>query len=55
MDPKTFKAKAAGTVVRPSVGYHAFVPALLPPKLQFDAHFAVAISQADAVFSPIRT
>jgi Fic family protein len=53
MDPGTFKSKASGKVVRTPAGYHAFIPALLPPKLNFDARFAVAISRADAALSEL--
>jgi Fic family protein len=53
MDPGTFKSKASGKVVRTPAGYNAFIPALLPPKLQFDAAFAIAISRADAALSEL--
>ena len=53
MTPETFRNKAAGRVVLTAAGYHAFIPAPLPPKLQFDALFAVALSRADAALSEL--
>jgi Fic family protein len=53
MNPKSFKSIAAGKVVRTATGYHAFIPAALPPVLEFDAQFAVALSRADAALSEL--
>jgi Fic family protein len=53
MDPAAYRNKSAGRVVLTPAGYHAFIPAPLPPKLQFDAAFAVALSRADAALSEL--
>ena len=53
MGPREFKAPQAGKVVRTLRGYHAFVPAPLPPKLEYDAPLAMALSRADAALSEL--
>ena len=53
MNSKDFRAPTAGRVVRTAQGYAAFVPALLPPKLQYDEGLVVSLSRADAALSEL--
>ena len=53
MRPTDFKSKEAGRVVLAATGYHAFVPATLPPTLRFDASLVLALSRADAALSEL--
>jgi Fic family protein len=48
-----FHVSAAGRVVRTAQGYFAFVPAPLPPKLDFDLDLVRALSRADAALSEL--
>ncbi|MBF4509338.1 MAG: Fic family protein [Aeromicrobium sp.] len=51
MDPKTFREPTAGRPIRAEGGYWAFVPAPLPPVLQWDTVLVTALSRADAALS----
>ncbi|MEK6551684.1 MAG: Fic family protein [Pseudomonadota bacterium] len=53
MDPKDFRCAEAGRVVRNAAGYHAFVPAPLPPVIRYDAALALALSRADSALSEL--
>lgn len=53
MDPADFKSREAGRVVRCAGGYWAFVPAALPPKLEYDGGLVTALSRADAALSEL--
>lgn len=53
MDPKDFRCAEAGRVVRTAEGYHAFVPAPLPPVIRYDAALALALSRADSALSEL--
>lgn len=53
MDPANFRVSEAGKVIRTSEGYHAFIPAPLPPKFTYDAELALALSRADAALSEL--
>lgn len=53
MDAKNFHASEAGRVVRTAQGYAAFVPAPLPPQLDFDLALVQALSRADAALSEL--
>lgn len=53
MEPKNFKTKLAGRVVKTATGYFAFVPASLPPEIEYDAKLALLLSQADASLSEL--
>src|SRR6266581_8335422 len=53
MDPNAFKAPEAGRVIRTSQGYAAFVPAPLPPALDYGADLVLALSRADAALSEL--
>jgi Fic family protein len=53
MNPEVFVAPAAGRVVKTPEGYWAFVPAPLPPQLEYDAEFVRQLSRADAALSEL--
>ena len=53
MDPKAFRAPAAGNVIRTLTGYTAFVPAPLPPALAYSEQVVLALSRADAALSEL--
>src|ERR1019366_2662522 len=46
VDPARFHASAAGRVVKTSGGFYAFVPAPLPPKLDYGQDLVLALSRA---------
>ena len=53
MDPRQFRSSAAGRVVRTPEGYDAFVPAALPPELDYGKDLVLALSRADAALSEL--
>jgi Fic family protein len=53
MNPKDFTAPAAGRVIRAAGGYDAFVPAPLPPEIDYDSGLVLALSRADASLSEL--
>ncbi|MGH8122662.1 MAG: Fic family protein [Rudaea sp.] len=53
MNPAYFHAPAAGKVLRTPQGYVAFVPAPLPPQIDFDIDLVRALSRADAALSEL--
>ncbi len=53
MDTKAFKPNPAGKLVRTVQGYHAFVPAPLPPKIQYTPQLVLLLSRADAALSEL--
>ncbi|MDZ4348016.1 MAG: Fic family protein [Xanthomonadaceae bacterium] len=53
MDPSEFKAPQAGRVIRASQGYHAFVPAPLPPAIAYTPALVRLLSVADAALSEL--
>ena len=53
MDASTFRTPAAGRVVRAPQGYHAFVPAPLPPELHYTPALVRLLSVADAALSEL--
>lgn len=53
MNPADFAAPEAGRVVRAADGYDAFVPAPLPPKIDYDSELVLALSRADAALSEL--
>ncbi len=53
MNPADFQCPQAGRVVQTPEGYAAFVPAPLPPELNFDAELTLALSRADAALSEL--
>ena len=53
MQPDDFKAPQAGGVIRTAQGYHAFVPAPLPPALDYPQPLVRLLSAADAALSEL--
>jgi Fic family protein len=53
VNPDDFRSPEAGKVIRTPSGYHAFVPAPLPPDIQYDATFVLALSRADTALSEL--
>lgn len=53
MNPADFHAPQAGRIVRTAAGNAAFVPAPLPPHLEFDLGLVRALSRADAALSEL--
>jgi len=53
VNPKNFRAPAAGKVIRTRTGYAAFVPAPLPPDLAYDPDLVLILSRADAALSEL--
>ena len=53
MHPDDFKAPHAGGIIRTARGYHAFVPAPLPPALEYPQPLVRLLSAADAALSEI--
>ncbi len=53
MNPADFRMPETGKVIRTSDGYHAFVPAPLPPRFTYDADLALTLSRADAALSEL--
>jgi len=54
MDPSKFQASTSGKVVRQPQGYWAFLPALLPPALNFSPALVSALSAADQALGELR-
>ena len=54
MKPSDFRAPEAGRVIRTIHGFAAFVPAPLPPKIDYDA-LALPLSNADAALGELET
>jgi len=53
MIPESFRAPAAGSVIRTLRGYHAFVPAPPPRRIIYDDALISLLSQADAALSEL--
>lgn len=53
MRPEEFQAIAAGRTIRAPQGYHAFVPAPLPPVLEYPPALVRLLSAADAALSEL--
>lgn len=53
MNPADFKSPSAGRVLLHATGYHAFIPAGLPPALNFDDDLVLMLSRADAALSEL--
>ncbi len=53
MDTSTFRSTSAGRIVRTPEGYDAFVPAPLPPDLDYGKDLVLALSRADAGLSEL--
>jgi Fic family protein len=52
LKPNAFTAPAAGRIITRN-GYHAFVPAPLPPVLHYDGEMVLALSRADSALSEL--
>src|SRR5512139_1116958 len=55
MDPKPFLAPEAGQVVKTQKGYYAFIPASLPPNLDWSLPLVSALSDAERDLSRLAT
>jgi Fic family protein len=53
MNPHDFHAPYAGRVVTTPQGYAAFIPAPLPPKIEYGQDLVLALSRADAALSEL--
>jgi Fic family protein len=53
MKPEDFKSETAGRVILHPTGYHAFIPAPLPPLLTFDQDLVLNLSRADTALSEL--
>jgi len=53
VNPDDFRSPEAGKVFKTPSGYHAFVPVPLPPDIQYDATFVLALSRADTALSEL--
>jgi Fic family protein len=53
MDTARFRSTAAGRIVRTPEGYDAFVPAPLPPDIDYGKDLVLALSRADAGLSEL--
>lgn len=53
MNKDEYRAPEAGRVIRVPEGFYAFVPAPLPPVIDFTAELVLALSRADAALSEL--
>ncbi len=53
MSPGEFTSDLAGRPIKMPTGYWAFVPAPLPPAIEYDRAFALLLSEADAALSEL--
>ena len=53
MNPRDFRAPKAGRIITTPLGYAAFVPAQLPPRLVFSGPLVRALSVADAALGEL--
>lgn len=53
MDASLFRDSSAGRFVRTPEGYDAFVPAPLPPDIDYDRELVMTLSRADAALSEL--
>jgi Fic family protein len=53
MNANEFNSPEAGKVVLTPQGYHAFIPAKLPPPIEFDSDLVTRLSKADAALSEL--
>ena len=53
MDASAYQAAGAGRVIRTAQGYNAFVPAILPPQLDYTPALVRLLSVADAALSEL--
>jgi Fic family protein len=55
MKPNEFRGRKAGQVIRTKAGYWAFIPAPLPPEIQWTTRLIAALSEADRELSKLTT
>ena len=53
MQPSEFESRRAGRVIKGPGGYWAFVPAPLPPRIEYDAGLVRLLSETDAALSEL--
>ena len=53
MNQKDFTAPQTGKIIHTPQGYLAFVPAPLPPTIQYTPEIVLALSRADAALSEL--
>jgi hypothetical protein len=53
VNPQDFKSDRAGRVVKTISGYWAFVPAPLPPVIEYNSELSLLLSQADAALGEL--
>lgn len=53
MNPNDYRSQAAGRVIKTSSGYHAFIPAPLPPDIRYDHNLVLVLSRSDAALSEL--
>src|SRR5437879_52733 len=53
MQLNDFKSKEAGRIVKTAQGYDAFMPASLPPVLNYSGELVMTLSAADAALSEL--
>lgn len=53
LNPSDFRAPEAGKIIRAAGGYDAFVPAPLPPRIDYDSELVLRLSDADAALSEL--
>ena len=53
MNAENFKCQKAGKVIKTQTGYNAFIPAPLPPKLEYDGELVLLLSKADTALSEL--
>jgi hypothetical protein len=53
MNPQDFTTQRAGRLAKMPTGYWAFIPAPLPPEINYDSGLTLLLSQADAALSEL--
>jgi Fic family protein len=53
MNPDDFRSPEAGKVIKTLTGYHAFIPAPLPPDIHYGHDLVLALSRADTALSEL--
>jgi Fic family protein len=53
MNADDFHSPEAGKVIRTSSGFHAFIPAPLPPDIHYDPNLVLALSRADTALGEL--
>ena len=53
MNPEEYQTPEAGEVLRVAAGYYAFLPALLPPDIEYTSALVNALSDADTALGEL--